>query len=290
MFIRLAIVLLFSLAGQAFGQTMVDLRTQSKSVNFSAQASTIPAAVGTALPASCQTGQLFFNSAASAGANLFGCTSTNLWTVMTSGGSGTGSTGTGSTGASMVSQLGDFATTLSGATLTIGAGCSSATPCNVRIGNTTYSFSFPGSVSITGSASGLVFIYIDGGGNLTAGSVASLTCSGCTYAAGVTAFPANSIPLFTWTSTGGSFNTGGGTDFRAMISTTNVLGGSGVIVSQNAGTATVSIDPTLVSLHVITPPATSSAACTAGQFSYNTTYYYICVAANTWMRLALQSF
>ncbi|MGC2659547.1 MAG: hypothetical protein WA324_16440, partial [Bryobacteraceae bacterium] len=262
MFTRLAMVLLFSLAGHAFGQTMVDLRTQSKNVNFSAQPSTLPAAVGTALPISCQTGQLFFNSAAAAGANLFGCTATNTWTLMTSGGSGTGSSGTGNTGASMASQLGDFATTLASGTLTIGAGCSSTTPCNVRIGNTAYSFKFPGTVSISGSTSGIVFIYIDGGGNLTAGSTAALTCSGCTYAPGVVAFPANSIPLFTWTSTGGSFDATGGTDFRAMISTMNVLGGSGVIVSENAGTATIAIDPTLVSLHVLTPPATSSTACT----------------------------
>jgi hypothetical protein len=286
---RLAIVLLFTLAGQAFGQTMVDLRTQSKSVDFSTQPSTKPAVVGTALPGTCQTGQLFFNSAASPGANLFGCTAANTWTLMSSAGSGSGSSGSGS-GASMASQLGDFATTLSNGALTIGAGCSNTTPCNVRIGNTTYSFKFPGTVSVTGSNSGLVFLYIDGGGNLTAGSVASLNCSGCTYAAGVTAFPSNSIPLYTWSSTGGAFDATGGTDFRAMISTKNLLGGSGIIVSENAGTSTVAIDPSLVSLHVITPPSSSTAACSAGQFSYNTSFYYICVATNTWMRLPLQSF
>ncbi|HEX4227080.1 MAG TPA: hypothetical protein VHZ07_00305 [Bryobacteraceae bacterium] len=287
---RLAMVLLFTLAGQAFGQTMVDLRTQSKSVDFSSKPSTTPAVVGTILPASCVTGQLFFDSATSPGANLFGCTATNTWTLMSSSGSGSGSSGSGSSGASMASQLGDLATTLANGTLTIGAGCSSATPCNVRIGNTTYSFKFPGTVSISGSNSGLVFLYIDGGGNLTAGSVATLTCSGCTYAPGVTAFPSNSIPLYTWSSTGGAFDATGGTDFRAMISTKNLLGGPGIIVSENAGTSTVAVDPSLVSLHVITPPSSSSAACSAGQFSYNTTYYYVCVATNTWMRLPLQSF
>lgn len=290
MFTRLAMVLLFSLAGSAFSQTMVDLRTQSKSVDFSSQPSTRPAVVGATLPASCQTGQLFFNSLASPGSNLFGCTAANTWTLMSGGGSGSGSSGSGSSGVSMVSQLGDFATTLSSGTLTIGAGCSSTTPCNTRIGNTTYSFKFPGTVSISGSTSGIVFLYIDGGGNLTAGSVATLTCSGCTYAPGVTAFPSNSIPLYTWTSTAGAFDASGATDFRAMISTKNLLGGSGIIVSENAGTSTVGIDPSLVSLHVLTPPSSSSAACSAGQFSYNTSYYYICVAANTWMRLPLQSF
>ena len=291
MFTRLAMVLLFTLAGSAFSQTMVDLSKQSKNVNFSGQPSTSPTVVGTTLPASCQTGQLFFNSSASPGSNLFGCTAANTWTLMSGGGSGSGSSGSGTTGASMASQLGDFQTTLSSGTLTIGAGCSTTTPCNVRIGNTTYSFKFPGTVTISGSTTAIVFIYIDGGGNLTAGSAATLTCSGCTYAPGITAFPTNSIPLYTWTSTNGSsFDTNGGTDFRAMISTKNLLGGSGIIVSENAGTSTVAIDPSLVSLHVITPPASSSASCSAGQFSYNTTYYYICVSANTWMRLPLQSF
>jgi hypothetical protein len=289
MFTRLAIALLFMVAGQAFGQTMVDLRTQSKSVDFSNQSSTTPTVVGTTLPASCVTGQLFFNSAANPGANLFGCTAANTWTLMSSNGSTSGSSGSGS-GASMASQLGDFAPTLASGTLTIGAACSSATPCNVRIGNTTYSFKSPGTVSISGSNSGLVFLYIDGGGNLTAGSVATLNCTGCTYAPGVTAFPSNSIPLYTWSSTGGAFDTAGGTDFRATISTKNLLGGSGIIISENAGTSTVAVDPSLVSLHVITPPSSSSAACSAGQFSYNTSYYYVCVATNTWMRSPLQSF
>lgn len=290
MFTRLAIVLLFTVAGQAFGQTMVDLKAQSKNVDFSSQPSTSPTVVGTALPSNCQTGQLFFNSAATPGANLFGCTASNTWTVMSSGSSSTTGSGATGSGVSMAAQLGDFATTLSSGTLTIGAGCSSTTPCNVRVGNTTYSFKSSATVSISGSTSGLVFIYIDRGGNLTAGSVATLTCTGCTYAPGATAFPSNSIPLYTWTSTGGAFDASGASDFRAILSTKNLLGGAGVIVTENAGTSTVAIDSSLVSLHVLTPPSSSTAACSAGQFSYNTTYYYVCVATNTWMRMALQSF
>jgi hypothetical protein len=290
MFTRLAMVLLFTLAGQAFGQTMVDLRTQSKSVDFSSQPSTSPAVVGATLPGSCQTGQLFFNSTATPGANLFGCTASNTWTLMSSNGSGSGSSGSGASAASLASQLGDFAATLASGTLTIGAACSSATPCNVRIGNTSYSFKFPGTVTISGTTSGLVLLYIDGSGNLTAGSVATLNCTGCTYAPGITAFPSNAIPLYTWSASGGAFDAKGATDFRAMLSTKNLLGGSGLIVSENAGTSTIAIDPSLVSLHVLTPPASSSAACSAGQFSYNMSYYFICVAANTWMRMPLQSF
>jgi len=38
--------------------------------------------VGTSLPSTCSVGQLFFNSTASAGSNLYGCTSANTWTVI----------------------------------------------------------------------------------------------------------------------------------------------------------------------------------------------------------------
>ena len=71
----------------AHGQTLVDLRTQSKSVDFSAATATKPFQTGTALPASCGTGELFFLLGATAGKNTYGCTATNTWTLQ-SGGSG----------------------------------------------------------------------------------------------------------------------------------------------------------------------------------------------------------
>src|SRR5580700_9991253 len=63
-------------------QTLVDLRTQSKSIDFSSAASTKPFQTGTTLPSSCSVGATFFNSAASAGHNLFGCSATNTWTLL----------------------------------------------------------------------------------------------------------------------------------------------------------------------------------------------------------------
>ncbi len=73
------------------GQTAVDLRTQSKSVDFAAAPFTRPVQTGTALPAVCSVGQMFFNSAAPAGQNVYGCTATNIWTLQSGGGSGGGS-------------------------------------------------------------------------------------------------------------------------------------------------------------------------------------------------------
>lgn len=41
---------------------------------------------GTTLPAKCGIGQIFFKTNVTAGANLYGCTSTNTWTALGSGG------------------------------------------------------------------------------------------------------------------------------------------------------------------------------------------------------------
>ena len=64
-----------------FSQTQVDLRTQSKSVDFSSATSTRSFQVGQTLPATCIQGAMFFNTSAPAGGNLFGCVAANTWTV-----------------------------------------------------------------------------------------------------------------------------------------------------------------------------------------------------------------
>lgn len=54
----------------------------------SGAASTAPSKVGTTPPATCTLGDQFFDSDATAGSNLFGCTATNTWTVQTGGAGG----------------------------------------------------------------------------------------------------------------------------------------------------------------------------------------------------------
>jgi len=63
------------------GQTLVDLRTQSKSVDFSGASTTKPFKSGTALPATCSVGEAFFKTNAPAGSNLYACTAQNTWTL-----------------------------------------------------------------------------------------------------------------------------------------------------------------------------------------------------------------
>lgn len=76
----LFLLVLLGLATAAWPQTTIDLRTQTRDVDFSGAASTKPFKTGTSLPASCTTGAAFLNLAAAAGQNIYLCTATNTWT------------------------------------------------------------------------------------------------------------------------------------------------------------------------------------------------------------------
>jgi hypothetical protein len=83
-----------------YAQTQVDLKTQSKSVDFSSANTTKPFKSGTVLPATCSVGEAFFKSNAPAGTNVFACTSLNSWTLQSGQIGPVGPTGaTGATGA-----------------------------------------------------------------------------------------------------------------------------------------------------------------------------------------------
>jgi len=82
---RRAILVVAWLIGVADGQTLVDLRTQSKSVDFSSAPSTQPFQSGTVLPAACLVDQAYFKTNAPAGLNLYGCTAVNSWTLLSAG-------------------------------------------------------------------------------------------------------------------------------------------------------------------------------------------------------------
>jgi hypothetical protein len=76
------LLLLLSGRPMLFAQTAVDLRTQSKSVDFSNASSTKPSQAGSALPSTCSVGATYFNLAAPAGQNLYGCTAANTWSLL----------------------------------------------------------------------------------------------------------------------------------------------------------------------------------------------------------------
>jgi hypothetical protein len=112
-------------------QTKIDLQTQSRSVDFSTADSTRPFKSGTALPATCAIGEMFYKTDAPSGANLFGCISLNTWAIEVQG---------SASGISMLAQSQDLVVArTSSTTLVVGANCSVGSPCNVRFGSLAFS-------------------------------------------------------------------------------------------------------------------------------------------------------
>lgn len=69
----------------AAGQTLIDLKTQGKNVDFSGAASTRPFRTGTLIPPSCKLGEVFFKTDAQPGKNVFACTAADVWTLQSGG-------------------------------------------------------------------------------------------------------------------------------------------------------------------------------------------------------------
>jgi hypothetical protein len=273
-------LLMAMLAGSLYGQlTQVDLRLQSRDVDFSAASATKPFRSGTGLPSTCGQGEMYYRLDAAAGMNVYGCTATNSWTLEQ-----------GPPAASMASQLGDFAVTRTSATtLAIGANCSTTTPCVVRFGSLVFSFG-SGATATISAGSGLALVYISSAGALTVGSNVTASCSGgCTALSGVTSFPVDAIPLFTWSATSGTWDASGGADQRAFLSSKSVTAGTGITTTEISGKTQLSADTSVIGLRVAAP-GTSSTACTTGSWATDGSFFYLCTATNVWRRAALSSF
>jgi uncharacterized protein YdbL (DUF1318 family) len=160
---------------------------------------------------------------------------------------GGGGTGGGGGGASMASQLGDLNMTWTSATvLTVGSNCSTTTPCNARVGTNVYRFIHPSTITLTGG-SGVAYLYVDPSGTLTVGHNLALTCtSPCSAVSGITGFPLNSLPLFSWSASGGTWDQSGGFDKRAVLSNKIVIGGQGIVTLDNGSTTSVAVDSSVV--------------------------------------------
>ncbi len=156
-------IFLFLIAASAWGQQI-----ESRAVMLK----------GTSLPGSCTVGERFFKTDASAGSNLYGCTTTNNWTVM-SGGTGTGL---------CVNPLGAAKT--SSTVLTLNGSCSSGAPAVVAVGTTGYQFTNSYTLTISGTSdSGNVYICLTTAGALVAKHNENFTLtpsSGITVATGQT--------------------------------------------------------------------------------------------------------
>lgn len=210
---------------RAAGQTRINLKTQSSGVDFSQLQSTSPFATGTILPATCEEGQAFFKSDAAPGANIYLCTATNLWSAVKGGGAGTSGL--------KVNRSSDTV-------LAVGA-CSASEPCIYAFGETAVQLTTSPSVQVI-SGTGAVLGWLDRSGGYTVGapSGVSLSCStGCTVISGVSAFPADSIPQFTWSTANGKW-ADAGTDLQALTRRDVLIAGENISLIRNGDHTTIS--------------------------------------------------
>ena len=179
----------------------------------------------------------------------------------------TGSSGAsaGGGGAGMASQLGDLGLVLTSPTvLTSGLNCSTATPCNVRLGNTVYSVTSSSTITLS-AGTGAVNLYVDASGALTAGHNLTLACAGvCAAVGGIGTFPPGSIPLYTWTASNGTWDTSGGSDKRAFLSTRSLSGGSGIVALDTGTQSIVAVDSATVPTYLTATAVLDFAGIAAG--------------------------
>jgi hypothetical protein len=207
----------------AWGQTQIHLQTQSRAVDFSGAPSTKPAQTGSVLPATCSPGAVFLSMTNAPGENLYVCTSTNNWSLQSNGGA----------------TPNVLTVSANGTALNIGPGCSGVAPCNVRVGQTVFSFQ-NGMTATISAGSGQAYVYLASTGLLTVGSSLSVSCSGgCVVQTGISAFPTDSYPLAVWTATSGVWSAAG-TDARAVLGRDLITVGTGLSSAPSGGATAIS--------------------------------------------------
>ena len=179
--------------------------------------------------------------------------------------------GSGS-GASMAYQLGDLvAVRTSSTVLSIGGGCAPTSPCNVRFGYLVYSITNSATATVSGSGIGTAYVYVNSSGTLMVGHNLTVACSaGCTQQSGITSFPQNVLPVYTWTATNGTWDSTGGRDQRAFLDFKVMANGPGIIVTEAPGQTTLTVDngaiPTyLMNSATLNFPSIATDACAADQ-------------------------
>ncbi len=154
------------------------------------------------------------------------------------------SSGSGGSSTASVGLLG--VTYVSANTLTVGAGCSLANPCNVRFGNNVIAITASSTVTWQ-SGAGTAFLYVTSTGSVAVGSSLSLSCSsGCVIAAGINSFPVNTIPVYTWSANLTGWDSAGGRDSRAYLANKLLGAGTGVLLVESSQQSTIGIDTTLI--------------------------------------------
>jgi hypothetical protein len=254
-------------------------------------AATAPIKNVSSLPGTCVIGEyVYLTTAATAGQNTYGCTSTNVWTLQGDGGAGGGATD--------LSGLTDLRTTATSTIVTTAAGA-------VHVNGTQYAGVSSTITKTAGTDSGTFrvgFDYNAGSPVLRCYYGAGITITNYTVSAGFSgstctssgAFPANVVPLSSVVITTGSFGTP--VDLRAMFGIDVYTPGTGITITSNAvainpaayPAVTGAFDMSSATQVVERKQASDPATCTVGETVYNTTVnaLKLCTAVNTWTSLA----
>lgn len=143
----------------AHAQTRIDLRTQGKSVDFSAAGSTKPMKTGVVLPATCSSGETFFNLNGAAGQNLYACVS-GAWVAA---------------GAANFSQLGGVAAVAQGGT---GAATTALARTNLGAAAAVHTHVLTDIFGILGKQGSAGVLQAFGGGTAAVGTCAQFDAGG----------------------------------------------------------------------------------------------------------------
>ena len=194
----------------------------------------------------------------------------------------TPASGSGGSGTSTSNVL---ATSAAGNVLSIGAACSLSAPCNVRLGGTVYSI-VSGATATLSTGTGVAYVYVSPGGGIQVGHNLTLTCSNCLSVSGMSNFPSDAVPVAMWTASNGTWVTQN--DARAFLNKDRVNTSTGLTSTSGTDYQTISVDASVVGLRT-SVPATATSSCVSGAWAADTSYYYVCVATNTWRRIAASS-
>jgi hypothetical protein len=314
------VFLIWIAIGTVWAQTQVDLRTQSRNVDFSAAVETRPEKTGTTLPATCNSGDLFFNTGAAAGANLYGCVSTNQWSVLSGGGSGSGA------GASSV-QSGSLV-------FCADNGDSSNYACSLTPPITSYAIGMVVQFSANTTNNGAATLNLNNLGaqpllknksqtleanDILAGQVVTAVFDGSAFemqsqiANYLEAGPSGGIvvdhSVYPWTVdiqtsvicfSNSACAPTGTMDLSAAILTrpsrTAASDPATCSVGESYYNTTVNVRRDCTATNTwsaasqVAVPANSSVACSVGSWATDGTYFYLCITPTSWKRVSLSSF
>ena len=181
--------------------------------------------------------------------------------------------------------------------LTLNATMSTQAPAIVTVGNVTYRFTQPSSITLSGiAATGNVFLCFDPGtGQLSlyydfastitvTGDLTNHVFTGDGCPGTIQLWEPTITNAGVWDVIAESMDSRGSLFYQIPPTI-----GTGLAVTQTGALSTFSVDSTKVSTKV-NAPATSSDTCTQNTWATDSMYYYLCVAPNSWRRVALGTF